>query len=138
MNLLPNFPTLFSLEHKSSHKGNITFLENPNLENFSNRRSFWISQVPDGSVRGVHAHRKENQVLVCLQGEVEVLLEDLKGAKFEFRLQSEGEGLFVPKLHWQQIKFLNNPILMVFADKEYSEADYIRDKKIFDALRTND
>lgn len=136
MNQNPVIPSIIRLVHKPSEKGNITFFENDELSTFFTKRVFWISNVPSEDIRGVHAHRLENQVLVCLKGKVKVSLENVEGQQFEFFLENENEGLIVPKMHWQSIKFSENSILLVFADKEYSEEDYIRDKIIFDEFRS--
>lgn len=136
MNQLSSQPHLVNLVHKSSENGNITFFENDDLKSFYSKRFFWISNVPEGSIRGVHAHRKENQVLVCLKGKVIVSLESVEGKQSEFVLDRESQGLIVPCMHWQEIKFRENCILMVFADREYSEEDYIRDKTTFHEFRS--
>ncbi|TVP53009.1 MAG: WxcM-like domain-containing protein [Mongoliibacter sp.] len=135
MNTSDTKPCIVTLEHKPGEKGNITFFESEQLKTFLPKRFFWLSNIPEGSFRGIHAHKLENQVLICLKGEVKISLESISGENFEFNLEKESQGLLVPSMHWQKIEFGKDAILLVMADREFSEEDYIRDKNIFDELR---
>ncbi|EOZ99294.1 hypothetical protein A33Q_0672 [Indibacter alkaliphilus LW1] len=132
MNNLLEKPMLLHLETKSNSLGDLTFFENQVLPFFEVKRVFWLTAVPDRGKRGLHAHIKEKQVLVCLQGTVTVRLEALSREKLEYKLNTANKGLYVPEMHWLEVEFSANSILLVLCDQEFSEADYIRDKRAFE------
>jgi hypothetical protein len=99
------------------------------------RRVFWIHEVPSGGVRGEHAHLQENQLLVCLQGKVTIELEALSGEMFIFHLSEPNQVLYLPAQTWSVVKFQKTGILLGISDRDFSEADYLRDKYDFEKLQ---
>lgn len=128
-------PQLIPLESKVNSTGKLTFFEGFEDFPFPINRSFWISGVPEGAKRGVHAHKKENQLLICLQGNVCVDLEDLSGAKFSFHLTDADHALFIPPMTWSSVRFGPDVLLLVLSDQQYDEEDYIRNKEEFQILQ---
>ena len=99
------------------------------------KRAYWIKDVPNGVSRGFHSHNELKQVLVCLQGTIEIKLENLEGELFTFTLNKYHEALFVPEKLWREMTFLNNAILLCLASEEFSELDYIRDYNEFNKIK---
>jgi dTDP-4-dehydrorhamnose 3,5-epimerase-like enzyme len=128
-------PHLIQLESKVNPMGKLTFFEGTEDFPFPIYRSFWISGVPEGGKRGVHAHRKESQLLICLQGKVSVDLEDLSGTKFTFLLNNADQALLIPPMIWSSVTFEANVLLLVLSDLHFDEEDYIRKKEDFSALQ---
>lgn len=127
-------PYVFSVEQVSDSNGHLHFLENKQFP-FEVKRAFWITKVPEGSIRGVHAHRSDRQLTFCLQGKVAVNLEDLSGESYHVILDEPSKVLYLPPLVWSEFTFEAGAILMVLAGEDFSEADYIRDKKEFEMLQ---
>lgn len=72
-----------------------------------------------------HAHRLGQEIFVCTDGEVELLLHD--GFHEENVILSRGEALFIPLMIWHKVR-IKNPggKLLVLSDVSYDrEADYI-------------
>lgn len=130
-------PRLIELENRTSATGKLTFFESSTDFPFQIKRSFWISAVPSDAKRGVHAHKKESQLLICLHGTVYVDLEDLGKNTFHFELSSPDKALFLPPLIWSAVSFGENAILLVLSDQEFREEDYIRDKADFENIQSN-
>ena len=102
---------------------------------FVPRRFFVISDVPDESIRGEHAHRTLHQLLVCLAGSVVAEVSD-GTAKRAVTLDVPHVGLHIPPMVWGvQHHYSRDAVLMVLASAEYDPADYIRDSAQFQALR---
>lgn len=99
--------------------------------NFDIKRVFWIYDVEEGGQRGNHANIASKKIVVCLKGRVEVELEDLHGEKSYYTLSRKNEGLLIPVLYWNRIRFLDGAVLMCIASEEYNEADYIRNYEEF-------
>ena len=78
------------------------------------------------TMRGNHAHKECNQLLVCVAGSCRVRYCD--GLTWrEVDLQSIDDGLLLPAGIWAEQHFGENSALMVLADRFFSEADYIRE-----------
>ncbi len=100
------------------------------------RRVFTIT-APEGTTRGYHAHRRQQQFLVCVSGAVEVVVDDGAGRRGVV-LDSPGQGLYVPAGIWaEQTYRADASVLMVLCDSPYDEADYIRDRDQFRRFKTN-
>lgn len=130
-------PRILELENRTSATGKLTFFEPSSDFSFQIKRTFWISSVPEGAKRGVHAHKKESQLLICLNGTVQVELEDVEKNTFHFELSSPDKALFLPPLVWSSVCIGKDAILLVLSDQEFCEEDYIRDKADFANLQSN-
>ena len=102
---------------------------------FVPRRFFVISDVPDESIRGEHAHRELHQLLVCLAGSVVAEVSDGTRSR-SVTLDVPHVGLHIPPMVWGvQHHYTPDAVLMVLASAEYDAADYIRDFALFKSLR---
>ena len=100
---------------------------------FHPKRMFMVSQVPKGMRRGDHAHYETEQFLLCLAGEVEVLLDN--GQETTSTMLTPMQGLYIPKLVWDsQIFKTGNEVLLVLASTDYDREDYIESSSVFKAL----
>jgi UDP-2-acetamido-3-amino-2,3-dideoxy-glucuronate N-acetyltransferase len=98
---------------------------------FVPQRFFMVHHVPDRRVRGQHAHRQCHQFLICLRGEVTVLLDD-GTARQEVRLDDPRQGLHVPPMLWAvQYRYSEEAMLLVLASHPYEADDYIRDYDVY-------
>lgn len=97
-------------------------------------RFFVISSVPKGTSRGQHAHKSNQQILVCLSGGLTSKFHD--GQLWEkFRLRPNGEALHVPPMHFGELyDFLPGTILLVLASEEFDSEEYIN---VFEEFLTN-
>lgn len=126
-------PEIILLKGVGSDSGDLHFLEESEDFPFAIARSFWITGVPEGEKRGVHAHKEEIQVLIAVQGTLEVSLE--KGEEIvSFSLNSPNQALILPAMYWSEVIFGKGSVLLGLSNRKFSESDYIRDKNEFDAL----
>lgn len=90
-------------------------------------RFFAVFGVPTKDVRGEHAHRSCEQVLVCLRGSVRCIVDDGE-RRSEVVLDRPDLGLYMPAMTWgTQFDYSPDAVLGVFASLPYDGADYIRD-----------
>lgn len=114
-------------------RGNLTFIEGENHIPFAIERTYWIYDVPGGEVRGGHAYRELNELIVALSGSFDVVLDD-GNEKRTFSLNRSYYGLYVPKMMWRQVEnFSTNALALILASGPYDEKDYIRD---YDQFKT--
>jgi dTDP-4-dehydrorhamnose 3,5-epimerase-like enzyme len=116
---------------KGDKRGNLIALEENKNIPFDIKRVYYIFDTKDGVRRGFHAHKNLEQVLVCVNGSCEILLDDGK-EKSIIKLKNRNEGLFIKKMVWlEMFNFSADCVLMVLASDYYYEDDYIRDYKEF-------
>lgn len=90
-------------------------------------RVYFIHTVAPGSVRGSHAHRELQQLLIAVSGSLDVETET-SGGKERFHLDSPDQGLLLRPFTWRTLKnFSSGAVCAVLASHSYDEADYIRD-----------
>lgn len=111
-------------------RGSLTVAEFDGLP-FVPRRVFWVASVPTRRVRGERAHRRLEQVLICVDGECCVLVDDGQHRE-EHRLAEGGAALYIPPMVWfVEYRFSRGAVLLVLASSPYDPADYIRDYEDF-------
>lgn len=116
-------------------RGHLTVGEMGKGMPFVPRRFFVISDVPDESIRGEHAHRELHQLLVCLAGSVVAEVGDGAVSRSVI-LDVPHVGLHIPPMVWGvQHHYTRDAVLLVLASAEYDPADYVRDFGEFKALR---
>jgi hypothetical protein len=93
---------------------------------FAPCRSFIVGDVPNGWIRGGHAHKECEQFLICLQGRlhIEVLF---KRRRAEITLNNGGIGLYIGARIWARQTYFENATLLVLASLPYDVASYIDD-----------
>lgn len=115
-------------------EGFIYVAEVPRQISFVIRRVYVISDIIPLAVRGRHTHRQTEQVLFCLSGSVDVILDNGR-VKKTVTVSDPSQGIYLPPLLWHEmVNFRNNPILLVLASEIYDEADYIRNYGEFKTL----
>ena len=94
---------------------------------FTPKRAFLVCEVPTAEVRGEHAHHTLEQVLICVHGELSVMVDDGR-ARAEFRLDGPDRCLYIPPRIWAtQYRYTRDAQVLVLASDIYDWADYIRD-----------
>jgi dTDP-4-dehydrorhamnose 3,5-epimerase-like enzyme len=91
------------------------------------KRIYYIYGVEKDQVRGRHAHKNLNQILICVHGKIQIDLEIADGSKKIYVLDSPDKVLLIKPFVWHSMLFLeNDSVLLAIADKMYDESDYIR------------
>jgi mannose-6-phosphate isomerase-like protein (cupin superfamily) len=118
-------------------RGILDFAELQGFGKFETRRVYYISNVPEGSTRGAHAHKRLNQVFFALSGSFEMTVTD--GLVTEtVDLKAHENGYFLPAGYWRDLKnFTSDAICLVLASERYDENDYIHSFSDFLDWRRN-
>lgn len=93
---------------------------------FNVKRVYYMYGTEKDVVRGRHAHKSLQQVVICVHGSCKIKLDD--GRKSEIiSLNSPDEGIFLANNIWREVfEFSPDAVLMVLASDYYLESDYIR------------
>ena len=104
---------------------------------FDLKRVFFISELGAQSNRGAHAHKTLSEVIICLNGSLQVDLDDGKNSK-TLLLDDKLKGLYLPPMIWAtEKKFTASTIYLVLASDNFNPSDYIRDYTKFETIRNS-
>ncbi|MDT7950949.1 MAG: FdtA/QdtA family cupin domain-containing protein [Acetobacteraceae bacterium] len=117
---------LLEMPKISDVRGNLTPI-NSNVEvPFDIQRIYYIYDVPSGSLRAGHAHKRLQQLFLALSGSFMIHLDD-GVTKSTITLNRPHIGLYVPSGVWRVIDdFSGGGVCLVLASAHYDESDYIR------------
>ena len=107
-------------------RGQLVSLEEFKDIPFQIKRVYFMYETEKDVVRGKHAHKNLEQILVCIHGSCKIRLDNGSEKKI-VPLEKPYEGLYVANNMWREMfDFSNDAVLMVFASELYDESDYIR------------
>lgn len=109
------------------HNGSLIALEKGADFPFEIKRVYYIWGTAYNVIRGHHAHKDLEQVVVCTSGSCDFILDDGVVRK-TYHLDSPCMGLHLKKNIWREFThFSHDCVVMVLASEHYNESDYIRD-----------
>ena len=100
---------------------------------FKIKRVFWTYGTPAGVLRGQHANKATEEVLVALTGSIKVETDTGRDTE-TFLLSSPTVGLYIPAMCWTNLYFEEGTMALCLASTDFDEADYIRDYEVFKRL----
>jgi dTDP-4-dehydrorhamnose 3,5-epimerase-like enzyme len=122
---------IISLPSFNDKRGSLSFLEGANHIPFEIRRIYYIYDVPKNVVRGNHAHKELEQLIISISGSFDINLDDGNSIK-KFHLSKRNEGLYICPKIWRTIEnFEEGSTCLVLASEEYKTDDYIFNYKEF-------
>jgi len=119
---------LIDLPQIKDPRGNLTFLQNPQHVPFKIERVFWTYDVPGGFVRGGHAYKTHQELIIALSGSFDVVFLGNDGSTKSINLKRSYQGLLVPANQWRRLEnFSTNSVSLHLSSGAYDENDYIRE-----------
>jgi hypothetical protein len=113
------------------HRGNLSFIEEKKHVPFEIKRVYWIYDVPGGEIRGSHAYKTLDELIIALSGSFDVVLHDGIEEK-KYSLNRSYNGLYVPRMLWRRLEnFSTNSLCLILASDSFKKSDYIRDFEEF-------
>jgi dTDP-4-dehydrorhamnose 3,5-epimerase-like enzyme len=117
---------LIDLPQVHDERGNLTFIEGGRHISFDIKRVYYLYDVPGGSMRAGHAHKKLEQFLIAMSGSFDVSVDD-GNHRVKFHLNRSYYGLYIPPMLWREIdNFSSGSVCMALASEYFEEADYYR------------
>lgn len=127
----PQFPQMIELSTFKDDRGKLSVIESREGIPFDVQRVYYLYDVPPDAIRGNHAHKRLQQLMIAVSGSLDVLVETSAGRE-QFRLDSPGEGLYIPRMTWRELSnFTEGTVCMVLASHKYDESDYIHEYETF-------
>ncbi len=126
---------LISAAVNRDERGVLTALQAGTDLPFEPRRVFFLTDVRAGAERGDHAHRLQSQALVCVQGQVDVRLDDGREVR-ELELPADGSVLLVEPMIWVTLShFPPHAVVAVLLSDCFDPAEFVRDYQEFRSLQ---
>ena len=123
---------IINLPKIKDSRGNLTFIQTYDHIPFEIKRVFWTYDIPGGEIRGGHAYKKQEELIVALSGSFDVVIADSNGNKKIITLNRSYLGLYLPAKTWRHIEnFSSNAVSLHLSSTTFNEEDYIRDFEDF-------
>ena len=117
---------LFTFRELGDDRGKLVVVEALKDIPFEIKRIFYIYGTNADTVRGQHANRKSDFVLINLSGSCKIRLYD-ETEEYVVTLDRPNQGLYVPKLVWKDMYvFSQDSVLLTLSDEYYDPNEYIR------------
>ena len=126
MNLIERCPIIYFNELGDA-RGHLVVVEGQQLFPFDIKRIFYIYGSDSSVVRGQHANRESEFVLINVSGRSKVRITD-GTEEFVVELNQPNMGVYLPKMIWKEMyDFSEDSILLVLSSTHYDAKEYIRD-----------
>ncbi len=108
-------------------RGKLVVIEGAQAVPFEIKRVFYIYDSDSSVVRGQHANRESEFVLINVAGQSKVRITDGK-EEFIVELSKPMMGVYIPQMIWKDMYgFSADSVLLVLASTHYDGKEYIRD-----------
>lgn len=113
-------------------RGHLVVIEGNRDVPFEIKRAFYIYGSDADVVRGQHANRESEFVLINVAGTSKVRVRDGEGNEAIFSLNRPHTGIYLPTMVWKDMyDFSPDSVLLVLASTHYDASEYIRDYNEF-------
>ena len=126
MNLEDRCPIL-NFNDLGDERGKLVVIEGNDSIPFDIKRVFYIYGSDNDVVRGQHANRESEFVLINVAGTSKVRITDGK-EEIVVELNKPMMGVYIPQMVWKDMyDFSEDSVLLVLASTHYDSGEYIRD-----------
>ena len=114
-------------------RGRLVVVEGGQDIPFEIKRVFYIYGSDPDVVRGKHANRRSEFILINVAGSSKVRVIDRSGNEMVISLNHPHTGVYLPAMVWKDMyDFSPDSVLLVLSSEHYDPNEYIRD---FDEFR---
>ena len=130
MNLKEKCP-VFHFEVKGDDRGQMIVIEGGVDIPFEIKRMFYIYGSDASVIRGQHANRESEFILINVHGSSKVKLSD-GDEEMVINLDAPMKGVYIPKMVWKDMyDFSEDSVLLVLASTHYTSGEYVRDYDMY-------
>ncbi len=123
---------LIDFSEKGDARGRLVIIEGGKDIPFDIKRAFYIYGTDKDVVRGQHANRITEFVLINVAGTSKVKVKDGRGNEVIFCLNRPHTGIYLPAMVWKDMyDFSADSVLLVLASEHYNAKEYIREYDAF-------
>ena len=126
---------MLEFSQKGDERGHLVIVEGMKDVPFEITRIFHIYGSDSEVVRGQHANRKSEFVLINVAGTSKVRVRDGKGNEAVFSLNRPHTGIYLPKMVWKDMyDFSEDSVLLCLSSEHYDAEEYIRNYDEFEKI----
>ena len=119
---------MLNFQEKGDARGRLVIVEGAQDIPFEIKRVFYIYGSDPDVVRGRHANRRSQFVLINVAGTSKVRVVDHKGNEMIVHLNKPHTGVYIPAMVWKDMyDFSPDSVLLVLSSEHYDPDEYIRD-----------
>ena len=94
-------------------------------KDFEIKRLFFVDNVRNNDIRGLHAHYSTEQLIFCASGKLKITCSDGKDTVTHI-LDRQNMCVYIPKMIWdEQVYLTKNTMMISIANTVYNPDDYI-------------
>lgn len=128
---------MLEFPQRGDERGHLVIVEGMKDVPFEIKRIFYIYGSDTDVVRGQHANKKSQFVLINVAGKSKVKVKDGLGNEAVFSLNRPHTGIYLPQMVWKDMyDFSDDSVLLVLSSEHYDPDEYIRDYTEFVKLVT--
>jgi len=118
-------PHILQLPKFTGRGGSLSFIEGESQIPFPIRRIYYLAEVKKQTIRGEHAHRDLEQLVIAITGAFDMVV--FNGERqWRFHLRTPDQALYIPPLHWGSLNnFSGGAACLVLASAVYDPEDYL-------------
>ena len=129
---------LLQFQENGDERGRLVVIEGAQDIPFEIKRVFYIYGSEPNVVRGNHANRHSEFVLINVAGTSKVRIVDRSGNEMIISLTRPHTGVFLPAMVWKEMyDFSEDSVLLVLSSEHYDPNEYIRDFDEFQRICRN-
>lgn len=118
---------VFYFDVKGDERGQMIVIEGGVDIPFDIKRMFYIYGSDTSVIRGQHANRESEFILINVHGTSKVKLRDGE-EEMTISLDAPMKGIYIPKMIWKDMyDFSEDSVLLVLASTHYIAEEYVRD-----------
>lgn len=126
---------MLEFTQKGDKRGHLVVVEGGIDIPFDIKRIFYIYGSDSEVIRGQHANRRTEFVLINVSGQSKIKVKDGKGNEAIFVLNRPHTGIYLPKMVWKDMyDFSKDSVLLCLASEHYDMDEYIRDYEEFTSI----
>ena len=123
---------MLEFPQRGDERGHLVIVEGGIDIPFEIKRAFYIYGSDADVVRGCHANRRTEFVLINVAGSSKVKVKDGEGNEAIFCLNRPHTGIYLPTMVWKEMyDFSEDSVLLVLASEHYDPEEYVRDYEEF-------
>lgn len=123
---------MLEFTQRGDERGHLVIVEGEQDIPFEIKRVFYIYGSDLDVVRGQHANRESEFVLINVAGKSKVKVKDGEGNEAIYCLNRPHTGIYLPAMVWKDMyDFTPNSVLLVLASTHYNPEEYIRNYNDF-------
>lgn len=123
---------MIEFPQKGDERGHLVIIEGNVDIPFEIKRAFYIFGSKHDVIRGQHANRRSQFVLINVAGTSKINVKDGEGNEAIYCLNRPHTGIYLPTMVWKDMyDFSDDSILLCFSSEHFDPDEYIRDYSSF-------